>query len=1075
MGRRILVYQCGTRSVVNLKEPTSRSCGSVSSLPAPSSLTPLQGSGYRGANSVVDDTITDAHESSRSNSPYSSVALNMATGPGVDCGVEGALLDTTPSPAPRLPPPQALHRKADDMLGIPEGGPVQALSQRSTYHSPQGVSPSPFEGDTYNHSDSAAHPGSDYHLSSFAECPLGSVRVPSNPVPLPFGQRSGATPVNPAAVRGAPGGAGFCLESRGHGAMCVLTQSTSELENASPTGQMGSEGHATTHQCTIKKRSLTFSHPCRCREARPSPPLLQSNIEGKITVVAVAGAERVLFGDDNFMDMSATSCRCFTSRQEVPQPPVLPCAAIGAVAHTPRRLSDEESKARTTSQQSTSGGCEGVHRGKDEHFSLHLTATSVSSYIEPGTDGSSNAVAKAERMVLLDKTTPNDCGQVRRSPAIKVVMGDVEKSAPMAGENETEGTPYALTALTRTRGIVSAAKTPISSPHRQELSSRFLAAKAASAVDTPTAHTCSSSPSLPTAGVLATPLPQHASHRWRGSSSTPGWESQAQTTGFPTPVKLSPIPTKGYVSCPGPVSTAVAEAAPVTLSSTPRASLTSSPVVSEIHADAHEIGAEKREAGMPSTKDSPFQAAEKATGGVGETAVLWMPEMDDVLPKIDNDIADYLSSGRSISTISSGCSVSPIFARAGQTTRAWTPIPSDVSQQQQLATRPSSSTDCRSFRFLSGFPSSFVVQVPTPQQHQRSSMRNTTLVGATSLSPLEDTFYDHSNPSRVAVRSGQTAKEVSEDLAAMSALFTEVQRQPRHRQPRHPQSLYSPTGDPVLMDRHAELSVRRGPPTPHLAADTVNLGTPAVSIIQSTAQALNESCSSLSMPPSTQYIQALPIPGLQPRNVPITEAAQSVALAVESVGDGGDRVARTYGVSQGPRGKVHWPALMSPALDDSEGEMRLPFTTSAPLPVEQQPQCLPVPPPVSFNANRSLHAQHHRFSLPQDAWCNASQHPGSYPSLRSRAHAVCEKPSPLHSPAPPAQRYPLSSVSQWQQLSSGEVFSTPPQAGQPPHLELSPAKGESQSVDESPMRCPSTLTTAHSSTHVIDSWLCRRY
>ncbi|CBZ30326.1 hypothetical protein, unknown function [Leishmania mexicana MHOM/GT/2001/U1103] len=633
-----------------------------------------------------------------------------------------------------------------------------------------------------------------------------------------------------------------------------------------------------------------------------------------------------------------------------------------------------------------------------------------------------------------------------------------------------EGTPCVPPTLEGTNGNLSAFKTPLTSPLRQGLFLRLLTAHAATAAHTPTARTCSSGVSPPNAGLLTTPTPLNRAHRWRGGSATPGWESLAEITGFPTPVKLSPIPTKGYSAYPLLTATGVAAAGAATLTSTPRASDSPSPVVSALQGDAHEWGYDKLDAATPTAVVNAFEVAENARASGSQTTGVSFSEGGGEPPLSDGNIADYLSGAHSISTIDSECSVSPIRVRARQATRVWTPHPSEVSQQQH-STPPPSSAEGHSSRFLGDFPSSTAVQQQQPPQRQQPNvLRTSPIFGAVHIFPRDHSFSAHTSPSRTALRSERVAEEASEDLTAMSLMSVEVQAQPSHQQP---QKLLQPdaaTGDLGLLHRSTDRSAG-GWVTPRYVADTLNLGTPTVSMIQSPAQALGESCCSLFMPPATQYFHVLPIPGLR-RNPAVAHDAQHAGLPVEGVGGESGCSALANEARQNRGRQTQHPALMSPALSDGEEANGTPSPTVASSSVKPPLPRVQASPLVSLNASQSLEAEQPLLSKPGKVQCDASTRWGASFTTCLRSRTVQQESGRLDCSVRPAPPCPSSLASQLQGPSSSKGPATSPHAYQQLHLGLSSTKDASRSVDVSYVRYRPTLTaTSNSATYFIDSWL----
>ncbi|AYU82553.1 hypothetical protein LdCL_340027500 [Leishmania donovani] len=1073
--RRLLVYQCGARSVVNVRDTRRCSRRSPSRVPPSESPAPFQGSRPREAAGIVGSTTTDADERSALGSPWSSLTVNTVTVPeGEWCG-DATLFHTALSPSPRVPPPPPRAGCADhdvgDASGMPKNAGGQALSRQSAHHSLQGVSPSPFADDLNSHGDSAAVPDSDYHSSWFAEWPPAAAVASSSPALLLCNHGGAEALVLCAAASGVPRQWTSGAAVGNQEAMHAVTQPPLKLASTFQAGEVDAVCCTDAPQRASEERRGAVSALHACSRARSPPHVFTSNTGSGVTPVAAAGAERVLFDDDDdFTDISTASARCRTLQPGPEAAPAAHCAAVDAVAHTPPRHRDIRASPLLAPNRGGTGGCESTDCSSSGHFAVHYAATSVSSCATPNASVLSVVAAVGASGESLDAVVPRGCGPAKEGLTTQVIEDSAENSPAAAKAAQMEGTPRAPTTSAGTNGSLSAFKTPMTSPLRQGLFLRLLSTHAATATHTPTARPCSSGVLPPNAGSLATPTPLHRAHRWRGGNATPGWESLAEITGFPTPVKLSPIPTKGYSAYPELVATAAAAAGAATLTSTPRASGSPSPVVSAVQGDAHECDDGKLDAATPTAMANAFGAAEDARASRSQTAGVSFSEGGGVPPLSDGNIADYLSSAHSISTIGSECSVSPIRVRARQTTRVWTPHPSEVSQQQH-PTPPPSSIEDQSSRFLSDFPSSAAVQPPPPQRQQPSVLRASPIFGAVHVFPCDHALSAHKSPPRTALHPERAAEEVSEDLTAMSLVVTEVQAQPSHQQP---QKLFRPdaaTGDLALLHRSADHSAG-GWATPRCVADTLNLGTPTVSMIQSPAQALGESCCSLFMLPATQYIHTLPIRGLQRRNPPVAHAAQHAGLAVEGVGGESGRIAFANEARHNRRRQTQHPALMSPALSDGEEENCTPSSTVALCLAKPPPPRVQASPLVSLDASQSLEAEQPLFSKPEKAQCDASVQWGTSFTTFLWSRAVHQEPRRLDCSARRAPRCASSFARQLQRSSSSKGPATPPQAYQRPHLGLSSTKDTSRSVEVSYVRYRPTFTaTSNSATRFIDSWL----
>ncbi|KAG5491642.1 hypothetical protein JIQ42_01548 [Leishmania sp. Namibia] len=1075
--RRVLVYHCGSRSVVNVSRARTSSCLSPSRL-TPSKLSaPLQGSGPHEAADIVGNTATTADGWSAPDSPCRLLAVDTVAEQEDACCRGGVLFHTTLSPAPSLPPPpspaRCANKDAGDASDSPKTVGIQAMSKGSAQHSLQGVSPSPFADDAQRRGDSAALPGSDYHISSFAEWPHAAVAA-SSPVLLSCDQGGAKTSARCDASEGVPATWLSDTETDDHETMLLRAPPPLVLASAFP---------------TRREESVRYSDPCHetCGEhrsavaalreksnARPLSPLPASSNDSEIAPIPTTGAERVLFGDgDDLMDMSTTSRYRRTPRPELQKTAAMPCAADDAVAHTPPRPRDARPRAPPFPNRSDTGRGKSGDCNSHEHFAVNYTATFVSSSPTPATPVLSTVDGVGAADELLDAKEPSRCGSVKECPVSKNSNGDAEKLSPAAKNDQVECTPCASTTTRRASGSLPTLETPIASPLRQELFLRLLTAHGASGTHTPTARTCSSVSSLPNGGVLATPTPLRASHRWRGASATPGWESLAQITGFPTPVKLSPIPTKGYSAYPALINAAAAAAAAPTVTSTPHASASSSPAVSAIEDEYDERIGDRRDAATLSAVAAKRKETEQPRSVKGQRTAISAFEERGVPPPPDSDIADYLSSGHSISTISSQGSMSPICVRAGQTTRVWTPQPSEVSQQQQqhLTQLPASPVESHSSRLLSDFPSSTAVPPPPLPQQQTKFLRNAATCGTANVHLCDHAFSAPSDLSRTALRSNRVADEASEDSTAISSMLTEAQAQPLSWQPQPPHCPTPPTVDLALMHRCSDPSTGERA-TPCYAADTLNLGTPTVSMIRSPVQALGESCCSLFMLPTTQYIQALPIPGLGRRIPSASHAAQRAGIAVEGVGGESGSMTLNHEANRNRRRETQRPALMSPTLRDNGEGGKAVCSAAARTRAELALPRFPAPPPGSPNASEALNVPHHWLAKSEEVRGDANHRTGTSASVCPRKTAGHQDPGQLDCSVMRAPPLASSFASQLQHLSTSKVSATPLQASRLPHLARPSARDASQSADASYVRYRPTLeTTSQSSTYFIDSWL----
>ncbi|KAG5468262.1 hypothetical protein LSCM1_02240 [Leishmania martiniquensis] len=1072
--RRVLVYHSGVRSVVNLSGTWASSSPSPSCLPSSKLWAPLQGRGPRDEARVVGSAATAAAEQSALDLPCSLLALQPVRAQEDACSLERALIHTTPSPAPKQPLPSSPARCAPTEMGdAPDSHKqtgTEGLSKQTGQHSLQGVSPSPFADGAERHGGSGPLPGRECRMSPFAESPPASVAA-SSPVLLWRSQGGSRTSVRCDACQVVPD-----VET------CDAAADDDEA------GQVVAEPplESTSAFLTHIVESLRYTDPSRevCGEddgavaalgekskGRPLSPLLASSRSSEMTPNPATGAERVLFGDgDELMDISTASRRCRTPEPDLQATTAVPCAAADAVAHTPPRLCTGGLRAPLFPTSSDTGTCESADCSSQENFSINYAAALVCCVATPSAPVPSAADAAGAAEELLDAKEPGSFVPVIECLPARNVKNDAEKVTPMPKGDRVECAPCALTASRRAGGHLSSCKSPTASPLRQELHPRLLTTHGASATHTPTARTCSSASSLPNGAALSTPTPLHASQRWRGSSATPGWESLAQITGFPTPVKLSPIPTKGYSASPNAFTTAAAAAEAATRTSTPHVSASSSPALSAIEGDDAGYSGDKRGALTLPAATGNLGGAVHLCAVTGQRAEISGLDGRAISLQRASDSADYLSSGRSISTISSACSASPSCARAGQTTRVWTPQPSEVSQQRQYLLLPSSPVEGHSSRFLSDFSSSTGVQPPTLPQQQRSSLRNSTMCGTADTCRWDHAFSAHSNPSRPVPRCNHAAKEGSEDLTAIPGMLTGPQAQPLYWQPQRLLCLDYPTVDLALMHRSTDRSTGERANS-HLATETLNLGTPTVSMIRSPLQALGESCCSLFMPQATQYIQALPIPGLRRRIPSVSRAAQPVVLVEEGVGCEGGCMAPSHEASRNQRRETQRPALMSPALDDEEGSW-VPRSSAVPTRAELPLSRPLAPPPTSPNASHSLHVQQPRLLEPKEAPGGVNCRTGTSICSRLRPFAGHEDSGRLNRSVPRIPPLRSSLESQLPRSSSSKVSAIPSQACRQPHLGLSSAKDASRSAEASYVRChPTVAIPLQSSTYFIDSWL----
>ncbi|KPA82270.1 hypothetical protein ABB37_03378 [Leptomonas pyrrhocoris] len=441
-------------------------------------------------------------------------------------------------------------------------------------------------------------------------------------------------------------------------------------------------------------------------------------------------------------------------------------------------------------------------------------------------------------------------------------------------------------------------KTPMPTPIRRDLLCHLLTQAASATLHTP--RTASPSFAAPAAGASTqTPTP-HPSRRL--GSSTPSWEGHAQITGFPTPVKLSPIPTKAYalyaeLTASTTRARGVAEpqqpAVPPCTPPRPPPSPTLSSISSEDHlvtlAPLAALSSDRKsEAEADAEAVQPCSLSIK-NGAAKEEATIACPTVAEHTAKSaiqdEKGTAQPDASCRVPHSTSSECSVSPIRARADQTTRVWMPQPGDDSP---VHLRPLSSASCVSFSHDGA--ARLAVAHARPISHAHLPSVSPELVGQSSHADssaaahwtASSTSQQYSsNRSEVDVResTAETARQTetplrlsppqlfSGECATTSA--TQLSRQlsqciALRRSALSPDEL---GGYTVAAHKPMEPALT-GRISPRLFTDTLNLGTPSVSMIHSPAQAMNESCSFLLSRAATPYIQALPIPGMRSSTQP---------------------------------------------------------------------------------------------------------------------------------------------------------------------------------------------------------------
>ncbi|GET92279.1 hypothetical protein, unknown function [Leishmania tarentolae] len=1071
---RVLVYQCGARAVVNLSDIRRCSCISPSNLPSFESPTPFEGTRRDEVANIPSSTRATAGGKNALESLCSSLTMNMVTAPEGECCSDRAPSHTASSPSPRVPPPPpptgCANLDAGDISSLLKNTGPQALSRHSAHHSVQGVSPSPLEDDVNCHGYSAALPENDHYSSWFAEWPPTALVTSSNSALLLRDQGSAEASLCCAAAGGVPPKwtSGVAVED--HETMNLFNQPRITPANTFPAGEVEAacltgppQGRTGECRCGVPP-SHVGSRPS------PLPQLPTSNIGSGITPISATGAERVLFDDDDFTDVSTPSARCHTLQPDLETAPAVPCAGADAVAHTPPRPCDIRRGALPASNCGGIGDCGSTGCNSRDPFLAHYTTTSLSSHTTPRT-----CVFSAEAFVgasgeLLDAKPPSVCGHEKKDLTTKVTEESAEGSSPTAKDNLIEDTPCASTTFTWANGNLPAFKTPVISPLRQELLLRLLTTQAASAAYTPSVRTFSSGASPRNHGALGTPTPLHGSHGWRGASATSGGESLAEITGFPTPVKLSPIPTKGYSAhCEISASVTAATRGSTWTSATPASGLPS-PTVFAGNGDAHECDAENPDLVTPAAAAHAIEAVEHVRASRRLTTGRSFSEGGRVGPLSHSSGPDSLSTAHSISSINSECSVSPICVRARQTTRVWSPHPSEVSQQQHPKP-PLPSTEGHSSRSLTDFPSSSAVQHQPPQRQQSTVLCHSPVFGPVHAAPCDHTFSAHTNPCDTTVCPERAAAEVFEDLNAMSLMFTEVQAQPTHRQSHKLLHPVAGTGDLASLHNSTDRSAGERFTTRY-APDTVNLGTPTVSMIQSTGQALGESCCSLFMPPATQYIQALPIPGLQPRNPPSGQATQRSGLAVEGLGGESDTVGLANEARQNRRRQMQNAMLISPVLSDKEEENGIRCPTVGSCSTKRVLPRVQASPLVSSNDTSSMWERQPFAPKPEKNERDASAYLRTPFSTCFRSCEVEEEwgrhGCSVHSAPPCASSF----AGQLKRPSCSRIAVTSPWENSHPHLRL-PSRTDAPRHTEVPYvrYRPAFTASSQSATYFIDSWL----
>lgn len=585
----------------------------------------------------------------------------------------------------------------------------------------------------------------------------------------------------------------------------------------------------------------------------------------------------------------------------------------------------------------------------------------------------------------------NDHSASHAAPQKSDVMRCCDAAASCGG-NEEERTPTGVTAkvmpsdveifnatptMTVMRGCE---KTPTPTPNRCDLLRLLLAHAASATLHTPrTTSSCSAGPAATAASTLfaspQTPSP-HPSRRL--GSNTPSWEGLAQITGFPTPVKLSPIPTKGYEKMYPQLTTSSAALA-VSLNTQDSAAqgsaedfaqravmpctppeVLASPTLSSIGDDEHlptpALPPALRSVGDPAGAVSQVRNEEAAVdphSAMADAAAARLAEASqsarfpvDEAKGERQSVTDASATAAHTHNTSSECLVSPIHARAEQTTRVWTPHLSDVSQTRFPSSSSMSCVSCPH-----DGPTGLGAAQPLQVSHAQPACISTETV--TAMTKHADPAHSprsssSSSPSSSARRQlpidGMRESSQCETTTAETTepqLQSSLQRSPCTSFGRSALGPDLPRSDAVAAYKSVDPSLT-GHLSPRLVADTLILGTPTVSIIYSPAQALNQSCSFL-LPPATTttpYFHALPVPGMpsaaQPARKTLTQSLEKPKAKAESSFCSSDSVAdqlwlcpddRRQVASRAPQLRRHAP-LMSPAFE-AEGDT--PLEASAPL------------------------------------------------------------------------------------------------------------------------------------------------
>ncbi|KPI90471.1 hypothetical protein ABL78_0401 [Leptomonas seymouri] len=423
-------------------------------------------------------------------------------------------------------------------------------------------------------------------------------------------------------------------------------------------------------------------------------------------------------------------------------------------------------------------------------------------------------------------------------------------------------------------------KTPTPTPNRRALLCHVVALAGSAAFHTPCMASASSGGAA-SGALLQTPTPRPSCRR---GASTPSWGGRAEITGFPTPVKLSPIPTKVYsIGAELAAAALRTDAAahpqpqPAAVPCTPPG-LLSSPSLSSICSEEHVATPAlppafsvsegcRAEADVERTASRlvTLKAAASADGATVSSSRSVVEEEED--RKAENGTAVLHADPVACAphNTSSECSVSPIRARAGQTTRVWTPQSSDASQAYF---HPLSSLSCVTLS-NDGLARPGVTY-PRQISVSHSASVLTELAGVSNPAGYSAPAKWTALPTTQIADGPQRLSPLLLSAGPAAAANAQPSQKISQCTPFRRSILSSdlPLGDVVAAHKSAEPSLG-GRISPRLFADTLLLGTPTVSVIHSPAHAMNQSCSFLLPPAETPHVQALPIPGMRHVTQPV--------------------------------------------------------------------------------------------------------------------------------------------------------------------------------------------------------------